>query len=285
VQLRGQRLNQQAQVALIETDYQQARLKADRNELLAKEGLLASLDLELTRSNAELLDSRRKIEKERFDIRSESDDAQLAVQRAEVERLKALAAMRQSEVSALQVRAGSDGVLQQLLVEVGQAVTPGFILAKVAQPTRLKAELKVPETQAKDVLIGQIVQVDTRNGVVRGRVARVDPTVKDGTVTVDVKLEGQLPTGARPDMSVDGIIEIERLQDAVFVGRPAFAQPGSTVSLFRVESDGKTAVRVRVEFGRSSVSIIEVVRGLNVGDRVILSDMTAYDAHDRIALR
>jgi HlyD family secretion protein len=285
VQLRGQRLNQQAQLAGIETDYQQARLKADRNELLAKEGLLASLDLELTRSNANLLDGRRKIEKERLDIRSESDDAQLAVLKADVERLKALAAMRQSEVAALQVRAGSDGVLQQVAVEVGQAVTPGMILAKVAQPTRLKAELKVPETQAKDILIGQIVQVDTRNGVVKGRVARVDPTVKDGTVTVDVKLVGELPGGARPDMSVDGIIEIERLADAVYVGRPAFAQPGSTVSLFRVEADGKTASRVRVEFGRSSVSIIEVVRGLNVGDRVILSDMTAYGDHDRIALR
>ena len=285
VQLRGQRLNQQAQVALVETEYQQARLKADRNELLAKEGLLASLDLELARSNAELLDNRRKIEKERFDIRSESDEAQLAVAEAEVERLKALTAVRRSEVEALQVRAGADGVLQQLPVEVGQHVTPGLILAKVAQPARLKAELKVPETQAKDVLLGQVVQVDTRNGIVRGLVARVDPTVKDGTVTVDVKLEGQLPTGARPDMSVDGVIEIERLQDAVYVGRPAFAQPGSTVSLFRVEPDGKTAVRVRVEFGRSSVSIIEVVRGLSVGDRVILSDMTAYDAHDRIALR
>ncbi|NWG13726.1 MAG: efflux RND transporter periplasmic adaptor subunit [Acidobacteria bacterium] len=285
VQLRGQRLSQQAQVALVETEYQQARLRADRNEALAKEGLLAGLDLELARSNAELLGNRRKIEKERFDIRSESDEAQLAVAKAEVERLKALAALRRSEVDALQVRAGADGVLQQLPVEVGQHVTPGLILAKVAQPTRLKAELKVPETQAKDVLVGQVVQIDTRNGIVRGLVARVDPTVKDGTVTVDVGLEGRLPVGARPDMSVDGVIEIERLPDALFVGRPAFAQSGSTVSLFRVEPDGKTAVRVRVEFGRSSVSVIEVARGLRKGDRVILSDMTAYDAYDRIALR
>jgi HlyD family secretion protein len=284
VQLRGQRLNQQAQMALIETEFQQARLKAGRNELLAKEGLLADLDLEQSRSNAELMANRRKIEHEKIDIQPESDDAQLAVLKAELERLKALAALRKSEVDSLRVRAGADGVLQQLPVEVGQLVAPGLILAKVAQPARLKAELKISETQAKDVLIGQKVQVDTRNGVVRGSVARVDPTVKDGTVTVDVKLDGQLPAGARPDMSVEGVIEIERLKDIVFVGKAAFAQPGSTASLFRLEPDGKSAVRVLVEFGRSSVGSIEVLRGLSVGDRVILSDMTAYEAHNRIAL-
>lgn len=285
VQLRSQNLNQQAELARIETDYQQAKLRADRNEILAKEGLIADIDVRLTRSNADLLDSRRKIEKERLDIQAQSVIAQVAVQQAELERLKALAALRRSEVEALQVRAGSDGVLQELPVEVGQHVSPGTILAKVAQPSRLMAELKVPETQAKDVAAGQSVKIDTRNGIIPGKVSRIDPTVKDGTVTVDVRLEGELPQGARPDMNVDGTVEIERLNDVLYVGRPVFAQPGSAASLFRLEPDGKTAVRVRVEFGRSSVSFIEVLRGLNEGDTVILSDLTAYDAYDRIELR
>jgi HlyD family secretion protein len=285
VQLKSQRLNQQAEVAKVEADYQQARLRADRNEMLAKEGLLADIDLRVTRSNADLLENRRRIENERLDIQGESITAQLAVQNAEVERLRALAKLRRNEVEALNVRAGADGVLQELPVQVGQHVSPGTILAKVAQPTRLMAELKVPETQAKDVAISQIVQVDTRNGVVQGRVSRVDPTVKEGTVTVDVRFEGGMPPGARPDMNVDGVIEIERLADAVFVGRPAFAQPNATVSLFRLEPDGRTAVRTQVAFGRTSVSIIEIVRGLQVGDTVILSDMSTWESHDRVVLK
>ncbi len=285
VQLKSQHLNQQAEFARVEADYQQARLRADRNEMLAKEGLLADIDLLVTRSNADLLENRRQIERERLDIQSESVEAQLAVQKAEVERLRALAELRRSEVESLRVRAGTDGVLQEMSVEVGQHVNPGTILARVAQPHRLMAELKIPETQAKDVAIGQQVQVDTRNGIIPGIVSRIDPTVKESTVTVDVKLQGELPLGARPDMSVDGIIELERLPDAVYVGRPAFGQAQSTMSIFRIEPDGRTAVSVRVEFGRSSVSTIEVVRGLNVGDTVVLSDMSSWDSYDRVVLR
>jgi HlyD family secretion protein len=285
VQLKSQHLNQQAEVARIESDYQQARLKADRNEILAREGLLADIDLLVAKSSAVQLGTRRRIEQERLDIQAESIEAQLAVQKAEVERLKALVRLRQREVEALRVMAGTEGVLQELSLQVGQHVTPGMILAKVAQPQRLMAQLRIAETQAKDIATGQLVQVDTRNGIIRGRVSRIDPTVKESTVTVDVKLEGVLPSGARPDMNVDGIIEIERLSDVLYVGRPAFGQPRSVASLFRLESDGRTAVRIQVEFGRSSVSIIEVLRGLQAGDTVVLSDMTAWDSHDRVVLR
>lgn len=285
VQLESQTLTQQAEVARIQSDYQQAKLKADRDELLAKEGLAADLNLRLSKATAEQLGQRHSIEEKRLDIQSKSNEAQLAVQRAQIDKLEALAKLRRNEVEALQVRAGAAGVLQELPVQVGQQLAAGTIIAKVAQPERLQAELKVPETQVKDVAIGQPVQVDTRNGVIPGTVARIDPAVREGTVTVDVALEGALPPGARPDLSVEGIIEIERLTDVVYMGRPAFGQPNSTVGMFRIEKDGKTALRVSVKLGRSSVNTIEVVEGLNPGDRVILSDTSSYDAYDRIELR
>ncbi len=285
IQLKSQNLTQQSAVARITTEYEQARLRADRNALLAKDGLLADIDLRVAQSTADQLERNRRIEQERLEIQQEAIQAQLAVQRAEVERLKALAELRRSEVAQLEVRAGTEGVLQEMPVQVGQPVSPGTILAKVAQPERLMAELKIPETQAKDVAVGQQVAVDTRNGIIPGRVARIDPAVKESTVTVDVKLEGQLPSGARPDLNVDGTIEIERLSDVIYIGRPVFGQPNSTARIFRLEADGKTAVRIQVEFGRSSVNTMEVVRGLSVGETVILSDMTAWDAHDRVVLR
>jgi len=285
IQLKSRHLTQQADVARIESDYQQARLRADRNVLLVKDGLLADIDLQVAQSNADQLDHRRKIEEERLSIQLESIDAQLAVQKAEIERLQAMAELRRSEIDSLQVRAGTDGVLQELSVQIGQHVSPGMILAKVAQPQRLLAELKIPETQAKDVAIGQVAMIDTRNGLIPGRVSRIDPAVKEGTVLVDVKLEGDLPPGARPDLNVDGVIELEKLPDIVYIGRPALGQPHSTIGLFRLEPDGVTAIRVPVELGRSSVNTIEVIRGLQVGDTVILSDMSAWDSHDRIALR
>jgi HlyD family secretion protein len=188
-------------------------------------------------------------------------------------------------VEQLTVRAEAEGVLQQLPVEVGQRLAPGTVLAKIAQPSRLKAELKIPETQAKDIIIGQKVDIDTRNGVIPGRVSRIDPAVLNGTVTVDVHLEGELPPGARPDLSVDGSVEIERLNDVIYVGRPVLGQPNSMITLFRVEPDGREAVRIPVKLGRTSVSTIEVVEGLKVGDRVILSDMSAMDGHNRIRLQ
>ena len=219
-------------------------------------------------------------------------EAQLAVKGAEIDKYKAMFELRKSQVAKLQVRAGAAGVLQELpgltvgsTLQVGQRVSAGTVLAKVAQPTRLKAELKVAETQVPDVRIGQFAEIDTRNGVIAGRVARIDPAAREGTVVVDVRLEGDLPLGARPDLSVDGTIEIEKLNDVLFVGRPAFGQPNSTVSMFKYDADGTGATRVQVKLGRASVNTIEVVQGLNVKDKVILSDMSAWDAHDRVRLR
>lgn len=284
VQLESQRLTQQAEVARIQSEYHQAKLKADRDEALAKEGLVPDLDLKISVATADELSNRHRIEQKRLAIQSDSVEAQLAVQRAEVDKLRALAQLKRDQVEDLRVRSGAVGVLQELPVEVGQQVAAGTILAKVAQPERLKAELKIPETQAKDVQLGQKVAVDTRNGVIPGRVSRIDPAVREGTVTVDVRLQGELPQGARPDLSVDGTIELEHLADIVYVGRPAFGQPNSTVGLFKLEPDGKGANRVQVKLGRTSVNTIEILEGLRPGDHVILSDMSAWDAHDRIRL-
>jgi HlyD family secretion protein len=201
-----------------------------------------------------------------------------------VEQLRALWQLKKSQIEAMRVKAGVSGVLQQVPVDVGQRVSAGAILARVVQPEKLKAELKIPETQAKDVAIGQVASVDTRNGIIDGHVSRIDPAAVNGTVTVDVKLEGSLPPGARPDLSVDGTIEIERLTDVLYVGRPTFGQPNSQISLFRLDADGKGATRAQVKLGRSSVNTIEILDGLRIGDQVILSDMSAWDAHDRIRL-
>ncbi len=284
VQLASQTLTQQAEVARIESEYQQARLQADRDAELHRQNLLADISLKLTQAIAEELAKRLAIENERLKIKKDSNDAQLAVQRAEIDKLQAMHRLKLSQVDALKVRSGASGVLQELPVQEGQQLTAGTILAKVVQPTKLKAELKIAETQAKDILIGQFAQIDTRNGIIPGRVSRIDPAAKEGTVTVDVHLDGQLPQGARPDLSVDGTVEIERLTDVLYVGRPAYGQPNSTVGMFRMGPDGKTASRVQVKLGRSSVNTIEVVEGLQVGDQVILSDMSAWDAVDRIRL-
>lgn len=242
------------------------------------------MSLRLSKATAGEWSKRLSIEHERLRIQKDAAEAQLAVQRAEIEKLTALARLKQEQVAALQVRAGVSGVLQELPVQEGQKVAAGSILAKVAQPSRLKAELRVPETQAKDVALGQLVQVDTRNGMVAGSVMRIDPGAKEGTVLVDVKLDGQLPPGARPDLSVDGSIEIERLTDVLFIGRPAFGQPGQTVSMFRLTPGRAEAVRVPVKLGRASVNTVEIREGLQAGDRVILSEPSAADGHDRIRL-
>jgi HlyD family secretion protein len=284
VKLESDRLTLRSIAAEVEASYQQARLTADRDSNLYKEGLLIELTMKLSTISAERLAKRVEIEKERLKINEDSIKAQLAAQQARVEQLRALARLKRSQVESLKVRAGAAGVLQQLDVKVGQRVSSGFLLAKVAQPERLKAELKVPETQAKDIIIGQRAAIDTRNGVIPGHVIRIDPAVQAGTVTVDAKLDGALPQGARPDLSVDGTIELEHLENVVYVGRPAFGQPNSTVGLFRLEPDGKGAVRVQVKLGRSSVNTIEVVEGLQVGNQVILSDMSAWDAYDRVRL-
>jgi HlyD family secretion protein len=284
VKLQSDRLTQQALEATAETEARKARLTADRDAELRRLGLKSDLEAKISIATAEDLANKDSIEKERLKIGVEAIEAQLAVQRAMVEQLRAMYELKKSQVRALQVRAGVHGILTQVAVDIGQRVAAGATLAKVVQPEHLKAELKIPETQVKDVLIGQLASVDTRNGIIDGKVSRIDPAALNGTVTVDVKLEGALPSGARPDLSVDGTIEIEKLTDVMFVGRPTFGQPNSTISLFRIDGDGKGANRVQVKLGRTSVNTIEILGGLRVGDRVILSDMSAWDAHDRIRL-
>jgi len=288
--LQNQKLDQQATAARVASEYQTALLNAEVEAKLGEQGLSSEVKVKTTKAIADELKSRAKIEQDKVGSLADSIEAQLNSQRVQIEKLRAEYGLKKKQVDQLHIRAGVHGVLQQLgavsttPVEEGQKVTAGTILAKIAQPSRLKAELKVAETQAKDVLVGQIAEIDTRNGTIPGRVSRIDPAAQNGTVTVDVSLEGALPSGARPDLSVDGTIELERLKDVVYVGRPVFGQPNSTITLFRIDGEGKEANRIPVRLGRTSVSTIEIVDGLRVGDRVILSDMSAYDKNDRIRL-
>ena len=285
VRLESERIDHLGVALRTKSDGQQARLKAETDEALGRQGLVAALTMKLSRTAADELEQRQRLEQSRLEIFGEAVSAQLAVQQAEVDQAAGLARLRRSQFEMLRVRAGIAGVLQQLPVEVGQRVSVGTILAKVAEPQRLKAVVKVPETQARDVQAGQVASVDTRTGVVSGRVMRVDPAVQGGTVTVEVALEGSLPKGARPDLAVDGTIELERLADVLHVGRPAQSAAGASLGLFRLETDGQTAVRVPVKLGRSSVSTVEVVQGLSEGDQVVLSDVSAWDRVDRILLK
>jgi HlyD family secretion protein len=274
------RLDQQASAARVASEARQARLRANAEAELARDGLVAELNANLSKAAAEELESRSTIEQERLRITTGSIDAQIAVARATVEQRRAVADLR-----ALRARAGIDGVLQQVPVEVGQRVTPGTNLARVAEPSRLKAVIRVPETLAKDITIGLPCKVDTRNGIVDGRVARVDPAVQAGTVAVDIALTGPLARGARPDLTVDGTIELERLRDVLSVGRPAQAAENATLGLFRVDPATQVATRTSVQLGRASVNQVEVRSGLREGDRVILSDTSTWDAVDRLKLR
>jgi len=284
VRLESQRLEQKARVAQVGSERTQARLKYDREAKLSESGLTSDLNVRLAKATADELDQRFEVEKQRLDNMGDMIAAQMEAQRVEVEKRRAAYKLKLEQVATLKVRAGVGGVLQTVSVEVGQKVPAGTILARVAQPRKLKAELKIAETQAKDIIIGQRVSVDTRNGIIPGRVMRIDPAVVNGTVTVDVRLEGELPPDARPDLSVDGTVELEKLQNVLYIGRPVFGQPNAAVSLFRLTPDGKEANRVQVKFGRGSVSHIEVVEGLREGDKVILSDMSNWDAHNRIKL-
>ncbi len=285
VQLESERLDKEARLAQVQSEYVQAKLKSERDDKLLAEGLAVELDVKLARATRDELSKRYELEQRRLEIGKDSVEAQLAAQQVQIEQLKAALELAREKVSRLTVRAGTHGVLQAVNVEPGQQVTMGTALAKVAQPEKLKAQIRVAETQAKDLQLGQKATIDTRNGVVDGMVSRIDPAVVDGTVTVDVRLIGALPVGARPDLSIDGTVELERLENVLFVGRPASAQPQSTVGLFRMEADGEHAVRVQVTFGRSSVTTIEVEQGLQPGDTVILSDMSKWDVHDRVRLR
>jgi len=284
VRLESQRLDQEAATATVEANQKQARLQADADEALSGEGLVSSLNLKISQSRSEEMTTRLEIEKKRLEMSAESVEAQLAVQKARLEQLHGLATLKRKQVEALRVRAGIDGMLQQLPVEVGQQIAPGATLAKVTVPGRLKAELRIAETQAKDIQLDQKASIDTRNGIVEGKVMRIDPAVQNGTVKVDVALTGALPKGARPDLSVDGTIELERLADVLQMGRPAFGQEESTVGLFRLQPGSSEAARVQVKLGRSSVNLIEILEGLKEGDQVILSDTSAWDAFDRIRL-
>jgi HlyD family secretion protein len=283
--LENQRLSQAGLVATVSAQYQEARRNVRRDEELAEWGLLPEIDLENSRGRAQELETRLEIERQRLEVITEAVESQLAAQRAQVVRLRSIAEFKENLVESMNVVAGVSGVLAELPLEEGQWVRPGDNLARVVQPGRLKAELRIPETQARDVTVGQRAFIDTRQDTIPGRVIRIDPAARGGTVTVDVRLEGELPREARPDLSIDGTIELERLSDVLYVGRPAYAQANSLVSLFKVVEGGGAAVRVTVQLGRSSVSTIEIVDGLTVGDEVILSDMSAWDAHDRVRLR
>jgi len=285
VQLQNDLLTQQSQVASIEAEYKQAQMDAETNDALAKEKLISALLLKQSELRANTLHTRYEIEKKRFEMASGSIDSRTRVQQAAVDQARAVSDLQQRRLSDLKVRPGFAGVLQQVPVDVGQRVAPGQNLARVADPGHLKAELKIAETQAKDVELGQLAYVDTRNGVIAGRVSRKDPAAVNGTVTVDVSLTEALPRGAVPDLGVDGTIELERVASALQVGRPAFGQEQSTITLFKVVDAAGNATRVQVHVGRSSVNALEVLSGLNEGDRVVLSDMSTWDAVDRVRLR
>jgi HlyD family secretion protein len=285
VKLEGQRLTRSAEMARIESEHQQASLNYEATEELARDGLVPGQELRLKKAAVDQLVIRLETERRQTEISQKSDRAQLAVQRVRVDQARAIYELRRGQLEQLKVRAGMDGVLQQLPVEVGQRIGTGSNLARVANPARLKAEISIAETQARDIQLGQEVAVDTRNGIVPGKVARIDPAVKDGAVTVDVRLEGALPRGARPDLSVDGTVVLERLDDVIYVGRPVQSGEDGKISLFKLDGDGRYATRVTVRLGRSSVNVVEVREGLVPDDQVILSDMAGQDGVDRIQLR
>jgi HlyD family secretion protein len=284
-QLNNDLLNQKSATATVRSDYEQSKIQYEVDEKLRTEGLGTDVTAKLSKVKTEQLAIRLQLEEDRTKTTADSAKARLMAQQSHIDGQRSLYDLKRAEADALHVRAGINGVLQLVPVEVGQQVTPGTNLARVADPKKLKAEVKIAETQAKDVLIGQKAAIDTRNGIVGGKVSRINPAVQNGTVTVDVEIKDALPQGARPDLSVDGTIEIENLKDVLYVGRPVHGQSESTIGLFKLVDDGSEAVRVNVKLGRSSVNTIEVLQGLNVGEKVILSDMSAWDNFDRVRLK
>ena len=284
VKLQSEKLDQRASLAELESQYTQAKLTADRDLELTRLNLKSDLESKLSVNQVNQLRNRVDLQKQRLAIADQAIKAQIDAQDVALQSSQAAYELKKKQVDQLTIRAGIDGVLQEVDVEVGQRVAAGALLAKVANPKRLKAVLQIPETQMKDVRIGLDATVDTRNGIIPGRVIRIDPAALNGTVGVDVALLGPLPEGARPELSVDGTIEIERLPDVVYVDRPVSGEPGATIGLFKIDPDGKGAERVNVKLGRASVNTIEVLDGLKVGDRVILSDMSQYDSQSRIRL-
>jgi HlyD family secretion protein len=284
VKLETDKLDQRSTLAQLESQYTQAKLTADRDLELTRLNLKSDLESRLSVDSAKQFENRVALEKQRLAIGDEAIKAQIEAQNVVVESARAAYDLKRNQVEQLKVRAGIDGVIQEVDVEEGQRVAAGTILAKVADPKKLKAVLQIAETQMKEVRVGLDATIDTRNGIIPGRVIRIDPAALNGTVGVDVELLGPLPQGARPELSVDGVIEIERLPDVVYMDRPVSGEPGSTIGIFKIDPDGKGASRVNVKLGRASVNTIEVLDGLKVGDRVILSDMAQYDAYSRIRL-
>ncbi|MGA7625595.1 MAG: HlyD family efflux transporter periplasmic adaptor subunit [Candidatus Acidiferrales bacterium] len=284
-QLQNQLMDKRTLAASISSAYRTAEMVKQTKEQLGANGLAPELDVKTAQVQAEELEKQNDLAQKEVDIFNNSIEAQLAVQEANVNEKRAMYELKKSQLEQLHVRPGIDGMLQELDVEVGQKVTMGTVLARVAQPSHLKAQLKIAETQAKDVVIGQKASIDTHNGIIPGHVIRIDPAVVNGTVTVDVGLEGELPPGARPDLSVEGTVEIERLADVLYVERPVHGEANSTVGLFKLVDDGKEATRVQVQLGRTSVNTVEILKGLEIGDKVILSDMSAWDNYDRVQLK
>ena len=285
MKLESDLMTQKAGAATVTADYNQAELQAQTDKSLYDLGVISGLAYKASKGKSDELAIRNQLAEQSLTSTQKSIDAQLAEQQARVDQMRVLDELKQKQLNALKVRAGIDGVLVELPLHVGEHVSPGAMLAKVVQPDHLMAELKVAETQARDVQIGEPASVDTHNGVIAGTVMRVDPGVQNGTVTVDVKLTGEIPKGARPDLSVNGTIDLERLDNVLYVGRPAFGQENSTISLFRLEGDGHDAARVQVKVGRASVNSIQVIEGLREGDTVVLSDMSRWDNTDRIRLQ
>jgi HlyD family secretion protein len=284
VKLDSDLMTQKAGAATVTADYSQAKLQSETDKALYDMGVISGLAYKASKSKSDELTTRNDLEVERLVINRKAIESQLAQQQAKMDQMRTLAQLKQKQLDDLKVRAGIDGVLVDLPLQVGQHVQPGIMLAKVVQPNHLMAALKVPETQARDVQMGEPASVDTHNGVIAGTVMRVDPAVQNGTVTVDVRLSGDLPKGARPDLSVDGTIDLERLNNVLYVGRPAFGQENSTISLFKLDPNSAAAVRVPVKVGRASVNAIEILEGLHAGETVILSDMSRWDNTDRIRL-
>jgi len=284
VKLESDLMTQKAGAATVNADYSQAQRQADTDKALYDLGVISGLAYKSSKGKADELTTRNDLEEQRLVINKKAIETQLAQEQAKVDQARTLAGLKQKQLDALKVRAGIDGVLVDLPLQVGQHVQPGAMLAKVVEPNHLMATLKIAETQARDVQSGEPAAIDTHNGIISGTVMRVDPAVQNGTVTVDVKLTSELPKGARTDLSVDGTIDLERLDNTLYVGRPAFGQENSTISLFKLDADGKEASRVSVRVGRESVNSIQILEGLHEGDTVILSDMSRWDKTDRIRL-
>jgi HlyD family secretion protein len=284
VKLESDLMNQKAGAATVGADHAQAQRQADTDKALYNLGVISGLAYKASKGKADELTTRNDLESERLKANQNAIESQMAQEQAKVDQMRTLAQLKQKQLDALRVRAGIDGVLVDLPLQVGQHVLPGAMLAKIVQPNHLMAILKIAETQARDVQIGEPASIDTHNGMIAGSVMRVDPAVQNGTVTVDVKLTGDLPKGARPDLSIDGTIDLERLDNVLYVGRPALGQENSTITLFKLRPDGQEAVRVPVKVGRASVNSIQVIEGLHEGDAVILSDMSRWDNTDRIRL-